>query len=160
MERSWFGLNEIDSNENRYVVMITEYHNQLIIIRNKKHKLWELPGGKREQSEDLIQAASRELYEETGAIQFELTPFGVYLMNGSYGMMFFAKVTDLHKLPDYEIEEIMLVAKLPENLFYGPIYYDMYARWNNTDHQSLKTYIIDYKECKSKMCLYSSSFVH
>lgn len=95
MECTWFGLNEIDSNEIKYVVMIAEYSNQLIIIRNKQRLLWELPGGKKEQYEDLIQAASRELYEETGATQFELTPFAVYLMNGSYGMMFFVKVNEL-----------------------------------------------------------------
>ena len=45
----------------------------------------------------------------------------------------------------------MLVAKLPENLLYGPIYYDMFARWKGIDHRSLKTYIIDYKDLKTQM---------
>ncbi|MBP1993003.1 NUDIX hydrolase [Paenibacillus eucommiae] len=148
MECSWFGLNEVDSSEIKYVVMITVYQNQLIIIRNKQRQLWELPGGKREQNEDLIQAASRELYEETGAVQFELTPFGVYLMNESYGMIFFVKVKELHELPDYEIEEIRLVKKLPENLLYGLIYYEMYERCEDIDHCSLKTYEIDYRDLK------------
>lgn len=64
MECTWYGLEEIAADEIKYVVMITEYQNQLVIIRNKKRDLWELPGGKRENDEDLIHAASRELYEE------------------------------------------------------------------------------------------------
>lgn len=146
MECTWFGLDEINSNEIKYVVMIAEYQNQLIIIRNKLRQQWELPGGKREKNEDLIQAASRELYEETGAVQFELTPFAVYLMNGSYGMMFFVKVTELYELPSYEIEEIRLVAQLPENLLYGPVYYDMYAKWLDAKKLNLRSYVINYND--------------
>lgn len=137
MECAWYGLNEIDSDVIKYVVMIAEYNNQLIIIRNKQRQLWELPGGKKEENEDLIQAASRELYEETGAVQFELTPFAVYLMNGSYGMMFFVKVNELYELPNYEIAEIRLVDTLPENLLYGPVYYEMHSRWMIMKQQDL-----------------------
>jgi len=129
MQCEWYGLHEIDSDLIQYVVMIAEYNDQIIIIRNKQRKLWELPGGKREPNEDLIQAASRELYEETGAVRFELIPFAVYLMNGSYGMMFFANVNELDELPNYEIAEIQFVDSLPDNLLYGPVYYEMYSRW-------------------------------
>lgn len=145
MEVSWYDAEEIDPNEIKYVVMITEYQHRLMIIRNKQQKLWELPGGKRESGEELIQAASRELYEETGAIRFELSPFGVYLMNGSYGMMFFARVTELGKLPDYEIEEIRLVEQLPDNLLYGSVYYEMFERWGRVDSRNLNTSIVDYR---------------
>ncbi|MCS7464536.1 hypothetical protein N0M98_31035 [Paenibacillus doosanensis] len=55
---TWFGLEEIAADEIKYVVTITEYQNQLVIIRNKKGDLWELPGGKREND------------------NFEITPYG------------------------------------------------------------------------------------
>jgi 8-oxo-dGTP diphosphatase len=93
----------------------------------------------------LIQAASRELYEETGAVKFELTPYGNYLLNGSYGMIFFANISIFDELPDYEIAEIKLVESLPENLLYGNVYYDMHAKWQQQDVRSLARYPIDYK---------------
>ncbi|MCQ6557178.1 NUDIX domain-containing protein [Paenibacillus mendelii] len=131
--------------------MITEYHNQILLIRNKKRQLWELPGGKREEGEDLIHAAGRELYEETGTVQSELTPFGVYLMNGSYGMNFYAKINVLGPLPDYEIEEIKFVTELPENLYYGSIFYEIYERWKGQDHQKLATYTYNYNDNQACM---------
>ncbi|KRE36772.1 NUDIX hydrolase [Paenibacillus sp. Soil522] len=146
MECAWYGLEEIEENEIEYVVMITEYQNQLVIIRNKKRQLWELPGGKRENNEDLIQAASRELYEETGAVKFELTPYGIYLLNGSYGMVFFANISIFDELPDYEIDEIKLVDSLPENLLYGNVYYDMHGRWKQQDVRNLARHSIDYND--------------
>lgn len=146
MECTWYGLEEIAADEIKYVVMITEYQNQLVIIRNKKRDLWKLPGGKRENDEDLIHVASRELYEETGAVNFELTPYGVYLLNESYGMAFFANVSTFDNLPDYEIDEIKLVARLPENLLYGDVYYGMYSKWQQQDVRSLNRYSIDYKK--------------
>lgn len=146
MECTWYGLEEIAADEIKYVVVITVYQNQLVIIRNKKRQLWELPGGKRENDEALIHAASRELYEETGAVSFELTPYGIYLLNGSYGMALFANVTKFDDLPDYEIDELKFVARLPENLMYGGVYYDMYSKWQQQDARSLKCYSIDYKK--------------
>ncbi|MBP1997016.1 NUDIX hydrolase [Paenibacillus eucommiae] len=146
MECTWYGIEEIAADEIKYVVMITEYQNHLVIIRNKKRQLWELPGGKRENDEALIHAASRELYEETGAVNFELTPYGVYLLNESYGMVFFANVSIFDDLPNYEIDEIKLLDRLPDNLLYGGVYYDMYSRWQQQDARSLRSYAIDYKK--------------
>lgn len=146
MECAWYGLEEIEASEIKYVVMITQYQKRLVIIRNKNRELWELPGGKRESNEDLVQAASRELYEETGAVKFELTPYGIYMLNGSYGIVFFANVLIFDELPDYEIDEIKFVDALPENLLYGNVYYDMYARWQQQDVRDSAKYSIDYKE--------------
>nr|WP_256217713.1 HAD-IA family hydrolase [Paenibacillus sp. OV219] len=151
MECAWYHLNEIDTNQIKYVVIIAEYNNQLIIIRNKSRELWELPGGKKELHEDLIQAASRELYEETGAIRFELNPFSIYMMNGSYGMMFYAKVNELADLPDYEIAEIQFLDTLPDNLLYGHIYYEMYTQWMIMREHNLKSIQVDYSTLVDKV---------
>lgn len=108
---------------------------------------WELPGGKREKDEPLLKAASRELYEETGAIDVELTPYGIYLMNGSYGMNFHARILELGQLPDYEIAEITFCADLPDGLGYGNIYYKMYDEWNNLRNKAeLKKYNVNIRD--------------
>ena len=125
-----YGLTEVDYEKIKYVVLLAEYRDEWVTIRNKNRTVWELPGGKRERNEPLLKAASRELYEETGAIDFELTPYGIYLMNGSYGMNFHARIHKLGELPDYEIAEIRLCKSLPDGLGYGDIYYKMYADWN------------------------------
>ncbi len=49
------------------VKVIVEYNNQLLLIRNSYgHKRWTFPGGKIEKGEKPIEAARREVLEETG----------------------------------------------------------------------------------------------
>lgn len=151
LEIKSFELSEIDYDMIKFVVLLAEYEGQLIIIRNKTRTLWELPGGKREPGEHLLKAASRELFEETGAISFELTPYGIYQMDGSYGMNFYARITELGELPEYEIAEIKLSENLPKNLNYGQIYYKMYDQWNEVKNKrEFKKYFINYKDIRTK----------
>jgi len=151
MEIQSFNLSDVDYNNIKYVVLIAEYKEQLVIIRNKNRTLWELPGGKREEGERLLHAASRELFEETGATTFELTPYSIYFMNGSYGMNFHVEIKELGELPEYEIAEIKLVNSLPVGLNYGSIYYKMYDQWTElTNKKELKKYIVNYNDCNHK----------
>jgi len=46
MEITSFGLTEIKYEEIKYVVLLAEYNDELVIIRNKNRITWELPGGK------------------------------------------------------------------------------------------------------------------
>lgn len=126
----WHGQADVEPNELNYSVLIAQFNNQFILIRNRNRTTWELPGGRREDGETIAQSASRELYEETGAVKFELTPIGVYSLNGSKGVAYYAEVTELGDLPDYEIAEIRLEDSLPEGLNYGNVYYELVARWN------------------------------
>lgn len=147
MEITSYSLSEVNYDEIKYVVMIAEYKENLVIIKHKNKELWELPGGKREEGEWLLKAASRELYEETGAIIFELIPYGIYLMNGSYGMNLYVNIGEIGPLPDYEIERIAFCSELPDDLAYGEIYHKMYKDWNELkDKNELKKYKINYKE--------------
>jgi 8-oxo-dGTP diphosphatase len=147
MEITSFELSQINFDEVKYVVMIAEFNEKLVLIKNRNKILWELPGGKREKGEQLLKAASRELFEETGALHFELIPYGIYLMNGSYGMNFHVNILEMGKLPDYEIEEIRLSDTFPEGLRYGEIYYKMYDEWNRMkDIKRLRKYKVDYRD--------------
>lgn len=124
----WYGLVEMDDRLLKYTVIFARMNGQFILIRNRNQTVWELPGGKREEGETNAQAAGRELYEETGALEYELTPVGVYALHGSFGMVYVAEVRRLGELPAYEIAEIRLAEELPPDLRYGNIYYGLYDK--------------------------------
>ena len=154
MEIHYFELSEIDYDKIKYVVLLAEYKEELVLIRNKERTLWELPGGKRDEGESLLRAASRELYEETGALISELTPYGIYSLNGSYGMILHAKILELGQLPEFEIAELKLCKSLPDELNYGELFYGMYDRWNGIKNKgNLNKYQIKYEEESNKCAL-------
>lgn len=115
------------ANENlKYAVIVAKYQGKWIFCRHKKRSTWEIPGGHREPGETALEAARRELYEETGATQFDLTEvcvYGVEADNGiTCGMLCFAEVQTLGPLPrEMEIGEIVLCNNLPRELTYPEI---------------------------------------
>jgi 8-oxo-dGTP diphosphatase len=109
-----------------FVVIVSRYRDQWIIVRHRDRSTWEIPGGHREAGEALEAAARRELYEETGALEFELRPVADYSVDRdsilTYGRLFFAEVCSIGKLPEMEIQEIRLVSRFPDdNLTYPQI---------------------------------------
>ncbi|WP_054955572.1 NUDIX hydrolase [Paenibacillus dakarensis] len=142
----WFELNEADHALIKFAVIIAKYNDQFIIIFNKKRNGWEIPGGNREEGESILYTASRELYEETGAVKFELTPFGIYEWKESLGMAFYAEVIKLSSLPNFEIEEIKLIDELPEQMNFGDMFYTLLSKWRVLKEMHLRTYSIDINE--------------
>jgi len=129
VSQSWLDTDEVDHGILKYVIIIALYQGHIILIRHQERTVWELPGGKIEPGETPLEAAGRELFEESGAVKFGISPIGIYEMDGSYGMVFCAEVDTLGELPESEIAEIRLSNDLPEGLNYGRIYYDIYAKW-------------------------------
>jgi 8-oxo-dGTP diphosphatase len=125
----WYEWNEIDQDLMKFAVIIARFNGQFVIIKNRKRGGWEIPGGNREPGEAISDTARRELYEETGAIQFEIAPFGIYLWRGSYGMVFAAEIKEFASLPNYEIEEMKFVDSLPEGLNFGDMFYLFVEKW-------------------------------
>ncbi|MHA6484092.1 NUDIX hydrolase [Paenibacillus sp. strain BS8-2] len=144
----WYELNEIDHELVNFAVLLAKFKNQFIIIHNKNRGGWEIPGGKREIGESILQAASRELYEETGAVRFELIPFGIYQWRGSFGMVFNAEVEELSKLPGFEIEEIKFEDVLPLGMNFGEMFYIYNDKWNQITKNTLTKYNIDINNLK------------
>lgn len=88
-----------------------------------------MPGGHREDGENIFETAKRELYEETGAIVYNIEPVCVYSVtaennfNGeeTFGMLYFAKITEFEEQLHSEIEKIVLMEDLTDNWTYPEI---------------------------------------
>jgi len=109
-----------------YVVMVCRYNDKWLMVRHKDRDTWEFPGGHVEPGETTIEAARREMYEETGVVEqqlMELFPYRV-VVNGvvAHGWLLFSNVQKLGIKPNSEIDECCLFAEMPANLTYGEVY--------------------------------------
>ncbi len=109
-----------------FAVIAAKYNGKWIFCRHKDRNTYEIPGGHRECGEYIIDTAKRELYEETGALEFELLPVCSYSVSiegkTTYGALFTADVKKLGELPEeMEIGEIILTDALPDRLTYPAI---------------------------------------
>jgi 8-oxo-dGTP diphosphatase len=112
----------VDQTAYTFSIIIARFGDSWIWVRHRDRLTWELPAGHLEPGESADEAAKRELYEETGALDYKLTPIVSYqgTLKGStvYGKIYFAMVTELGPLPGYEIAEISLFKSIPDNLTY------------------------------------------
>lgn len=122
MRIDFFEIGIVNESELKYAVICAVYKDKWIYVRHQDRNTWEIPGGHREANEPIDVTASRELYEETGALKYTIIPVGDYSVtreNGSsYGRLYFARIQELGKLPEMEIKEVALFEEMPENLTY------------------------------------------
>ncbi|TCS40438.1 NUDIX hydrolase [Reinekea marinisedimentorum] len=109
-----------------WAIIIAQHQRKLVLVKHKQRNTYECPGGTREPGESIDQCAHRELYEETGASEYQLTPIAAYsirLHDGrlSGGMMYRAEITAFAELPDFEMERVELFHALPPALTYPEI---------------------------------------
>ena len=62
----------------KFAVIIARSNGKWVFCKHKDRNTYEIPGGHREPGEDIMETARRELYEETGALEFTLKPAFVY----------------------------------------------------------------------------------
>ena len=130
LEVKFYKTSDIDDSLLDFAVIVARYKGKWIWVKNKTRKSWEVPGGRREKKEAILETAKRELYEETGATEYEIKPVCIYSVlkdtyfddaihypeKESYGLLYFAEITELGSLPDNEIEMIDFFDEAPINL--------------------------------------------
>ena len=115
--------NEVDDNVLKFAVIVAKYKGKWVFCKHKERDTYEVAGGHREENESIVETAKRELYEETGACEFDLKPVSVYSVTGknrvnasgeeTYGMLYYADIKAMEELPDSEIEKVYLFDRLP-----------------------------------------------
>lgn len=108
----------------KFAVIITKSNGKWVFCKHKERDTYEVPGGHREVGEHIDETAKRELYEETGAIDYFIKPICVYSVmreeegTESFGMLYFAEVTSFEEQLHSEIEKIVLMEELVDNWTY------------------------------------------
>ena len=115
----------------KYVVIFARHNMKWVFCKHKERTTWETAGGHIEKGESPLDAAKRELYEESGAEDFTITPACDYWaadeISKANGVVFYADIKRFGSMPDSEMERADLFDNLPTNLTYPgitPILFD------------------------------------
>lgn len=112
----------------KFAVIFAKTEGKWVFCKHKERDTYELPGGHRESGESILEAAKRELIEETGAIEFDMKPICVYSVKGktkvnksdediSFGMLYYADIFSFWEIHS-EMEKILITDTLVDNWTY------------------------------------------
>ncbi len=111
-----------DDNLLKFAVIISKANGKFVFCKHKERNTYEIPGGHREKGETVLEAAKRELKEETGAVDFTIKPVCIYSVKGktrvnenvdneTFGMLYVADIFSFEEIHS-EIEKIIITDKL------------------------------------------------
>lgn len=126
MKIKFYDLDSINETQLKFAVICAIYKGKWVYVRHKQRKTWEIAGGHRERGETIGGTAKRELFEETGSVEFDLTPICDYSMEGNsvpktFGRLFLGRIKKFDSLPETEIDEVKLFDRMPDSLTYPEI---------------------------------------
>lgn len=113
----------------KFAVIIGKIDGKYVFCKHRDRDTLEIPGGHRESGESIDETAKRELYEETGATDFDMKPICVYSVTAkdnfdgreTFGMLYYADIRVFEKELHNEIEKIVIMDRLPEKWTYPEI---------------------------------------
>ncbi len=109
----------------KFVVVCTFYKGKPVLSRHAKRDTWETQGGHIEAGETPMDAAKRELFEESGITDAEIFPVCDYHgyddLGFANGVTFAAVAEHLSELPPYEMAEVKVFETLPGDLTYPAV---------------------------------------
>lgn len=115
----------------KFAVIAAKAGGKTVFCKHRERDTYEIPGGHRESGETILEAAERELREETGAVDFNISPVCVYSVKKtmaaeeaneeSFGMLFAADIFSFEEELHNEIEKILITDDLPDNWTYPQI---------------------------------------
>ena len=118
----------VDDDLLKFAVIISQSNGKWVMCKHKERDTYEVPGGHREEGEDILETAKRELQEETGAVKFDIEQLCVYSVTGknsinengeeSFGLLCFAEIREFSGELHCEMEKVVLMDELPENWTY------------------------------------------
>ena len=117
----------------KYVVVLSFMDGKIMLSRHKARETWETQGGHIEEGETPLEAAKRELWEESGAVKYTIEPLFDYWAGDdddwATGVVFRAQIEELGVIPqDSEMAEVRLFEALPDTLTYAYISTELFAR--------------------------------
>lgn len=120
----------------KFSVIIAFHKDQLVLVKHKDRETWEIPGGHIEEGESAIEAARRELNEETGAYEFRIHPICTYSVSRGqeerFGKLYYSEIDRFEELSSAsEIDQVEFFERLPDELTYPLIQaklYDVYKK--------------------------------
>lgn len=113
----------------KFAVIVSKSNGKWVFCKHKERDTYEIPGGHREMGEQIDDTAMRELYEETGAKKYTIKPLCVYSVTApdnfdgeeTFGMLYFAEISEFEAELHSEIEKVELFEDLPTKWTYPKI---------------------------------------
>lgn len=123
---------EVEDSLLHFAVIIAKHDNKWVFCKHKNRNTYEVPGGTRDEGEDILETAKRELYEETGAREYTMTPICAYSIFGNdgvihnavekFGMVYYADIKTFDILPSFEMEKVEFFREVPKELTYPAVH--------------------------------------
>lgn len=117
---------KVDDKLLKYAVIVAKTNGKWVFCKHKERTTYEIPGGHREPGEKILDTAKRELYEESGALKYDIKPICVYSeivldeqdAEEKFGMLYFADIFKFEQELHSEIEKIIITENFVDKWTY------------------------------------------